>query len=405
MTPNLAWGAKVSPEFRAKVRRIADNLGCDPSWLMACMAFETGETFSPSVKNPNSSATGLIQFMTGENSWAVSHGYTRESLSAMTAEEQLDVVAEYFAPHKGRILTLSDCYMAILYPAAVSWSGDAVIFGAGSKAYLANKGLDLDHNNAISKDEAASFVKAKLEKGMKYATEDRDARPDVPIGTPQPAIPPTESPRMGALIPFLASILPVVFKKFEPRAEAVVAQALGGDKATAAQFLADFAGKLGTAVGIPITDQASAVQAVAAVNDPVTVKALQEQALDYLDRLADVMQKASALDAVKWTAEVSGKDAAADRAIKERKAGAWDMTPYLVGFAGAGTTLCSVTLLGAIVWQSVAKTIDPVLLGLAGPLLAITFAAWKAIFDYRFDGTKESSDQSKALVAAATKGQ
>jgi putative chitinase len=226
--------------------------------------------------------------------------------------------------------------------------------------------------------------------------------PTVPIAT-QP-VPTQEKPRMGALIPFLASILPVVFKKFEPRAEAVVAQALGGDKTVAAQFLTDFAGKLGAAVGIPITDEASAVQAVAAVNDQATVKALQDQALDYLDRLADVMQKASALDAVKWTAEVDGKDRAADRSIKERKAGAWDMTPYLVAFAGAGTTLCSVTLLGAIVWQSVAKTIDPVLLGLAGPLLAITFAAWKAIFDYRFDGTKESSDQSKALVAAATKG-
>jgi muramidase (phage lysozyme) len=226
----------------------------------------------------------------------------------------------------------------------------------------------------------------------------------VPTGTAPAAQPtPTTEPRMPIALPLLASILPAVFKLFEPRAQAAIAQATGADPNVAAQFLTDFAGKLGAAVGVPVTDDASAIKAVAQITsqpDAVTVRALQDQALDYLDRLAAVLKQASELDAVKWSAEVSGKDAAAARAKGER----WDMTPYLVGFAGIGVTLCSVTLLAAIVYQSVAKTIDPVLLGLAGPLLAITFAAWKAIFDYRFDGTKESSDQSKALVAAATKG-
>ena len=59
----LAWGAKVSPEFREKVRSIAARIGTEPSSLMACIAFETGRTFSPKARNPGSSATGLIQFM------------------------------------------------------------------------------------------------------------------------------------------------------------------------------------------------------------------------------------------------------------------------------------------------------------------------------------------------------
>src|SRR4051812_6246216 len=44
----LAWGAKVSPEFRAKVREISARLGCAPDDLMSCMAWESGRSFSPS---------------------------------------------------------------------------------------------------------------------------------------------------------------------------------------------------------------------------------------------------------------------------------------------------------------------------------------------------------------------
>ena len=60
VTP-LAWGAKVSPLFRERIRTTGRDFNLDPNWLMACMAFETGRTFSPSVKNPGSTATGLIR--------------------------------------------------------------------------------------------------------------------------------------------------------------------------------------------------------------------------------------------------------------------------------------------------------------------------------------------------------
>lgn len=48
----IAWSAKVSPEFVNKVVAISERLGIkDPSDLMSCMAWESGETFSPSVLN------------------------------------------------------------------------------------------------------------------------------------------------------------------------------------------------------------------------------------------------------------------------------------------------------------------------------------------------------------------
>jgi hypothetical protein len=48
----IAWGAKVPAEFKLKAIQVATNLGVSPDFLMACMAFETGETFSPSIKMP-----------------------------------------------------------------------------------------------------------------------------------------------------------------------------------------------------------------------------------------------------------------------------------------------------------------------------------------------------------------
>ena len=47
----IAWGAKVSPVFKERVLWIADSLGCDPNWLMACMAWESGESFASDKKN------------------------------------------------------------------------------------------------------------------------------------------------------------------------------------------------------------------------------------------------------------------------------------------------------------------------------------------------------------------
>src|SRR5690606_13319282 len=113
----LAWGNRVSAEFLAKVEAIASRLSVDPNHLMAIMAFESGRTFSPSIKNmAGSGATGLIQFMPRT---AIGLGTSVEQLAGMTAVKQLDWVEKYFQPYRGRMKTLSDIYMAVLWPAAV----------------------------------------------------------------------------------------------------------------------------------------------------------------------------------------------------------------------------------------------------------------------------------------------
>lgn len=278
MTNRLAWGAKVSPEFRRKVIALAAEHACDPSWFMACIAFETGETFSAKAINPNSSATGLIQFMTGPGSWAAARDYTRERLMAMTDEEQLDLVREYFEPYRGRLKTLSDVYMAILWPKAVGASENAVIFyGPDSREYLANRGLDVDHDNAVTKAEAASLVAAKLAKGAGFATDE-----SVPVQQETvPIVTPPKEPRMGATL--LAGLIPSILSLFSGRAQAAIQKATGVDADVAAKFTADIAKQIEVVSGVPVTDAPSAMRAAAAVaGDPVKVKALEDYATGFV---------------------------------------------------------------------------------------------------------------------------
>jgi len=159
----IAWGQKVSTGFKSKVIDICDKLGCDPSHLMSAMAFETGESFSPSVQNKISNATGLIQFMP---STAKGLGTSIAELKAMSAIDQLDFVAKYLKPFKGKMKSLSDVYMTILLPTAVGKPEAHVLFRKPKTAYKQNKGLDVNKDGQITKGEAAAKVQAKLIRGL-----------------------------------------------------------------------------------------------------------------------------------------------------------------------------------------------------------------------------------------------
>ncbi|WP_374705990.1 hypothetical protein [Escherichia coli] len=159
----IAWGAKVSREFKLKVIEVCERLEINPDYLMSCMAFETGETFSPSVRNPNGSATGLIQFMANT---ARVLGTTINELAGMTSVEQMDYVEKYFKPYTGKIKTIEDVYMVIFCPRAVGKPNSYILYNEG-RSYNDNKGLDLNKDNAITKYEAGFKVREKLKLGMK----------------------------------------------------------------------------------------------------------------------------------------------------------------------------------------------------------------------------------------------
>jgi hypothetical protein len=162
----MAWGSKVSPTFKERVIWVADNLGCDVNHLMACMAWESGETFRADIKNAaGSGATGLIQFMP---STARGLGTTTAKLSAMSAEDQLRYVYEYFRPYVGKLNNLGDLYMAILWPKAVGKPDHFVLFDRSKTptAFRQNAGLDVNHDGLVTRAECLVKVNGKLAKGL-----------------------------------------------------------------------------------------------------------------------------------------------------------------------------------------------------------------------------------------------
>jgi hypothetical protein len=161
--PEIAWGKKVSGPFKSKVISICNTLNCDPSLLMSAMAFESAETFSPSVKNKISGATGLIQFMPAT---AKGLGTSIGELAAMSDIDQLDFVGKYLRPYRNKMNTLSDVYMTILWPKAVGKPEAFVLFADPTKAYKQNAPLDVNKDGEITKGEAASKVQKKLDKGL-----------------------------------------------------------------------------------------------------------------------------------------------------------------------------------------------------------------------------------------------
>jgi hypothetical protein len=168
----VVWGAKVSPEFRAALFGGCHALMIEPDPVMSVIAFETGKTFSPSVKNlAGSGATGLFQFMPDTARYL---GTSIEALEKMTAVQQLEYCFKHLAPYANRLITFADYYMAILLPSAIGQDNNFVLFHQdyynrkNLLAYVQNKGLDKNFDGKITKEEAAWPVMAIYEEGKKH---------------------------------------------------------------------------------------------------------------------------------------------------------------------------------------------------------------------------------------------
>lgn len=145
--------------FINKVIAIANKHNMEPDWLMAVMHFETADTFSPSIKNPQSSATGLIQFM---DATAKELGTTTAALAAMTNVQQLDYVDKYYAMQirrHGTIDNVAEAYLAVFYPAAISWPMTRVFPQA---VYRVNKVFDLNSDGSLTKDEIIRKIESTI---------------------------------------------------------------------------------------------------------------------------------------------------------------------------------------------------------------------------------------------------
>jgi peptidoglycan hydrolase-like protein with peptidoglycan-binding domain len=162
----ICWGAKVSAAFKTKVIGIANDLGVNVDYLMACMAWESGYSFSASMANKSgSTAVGLIQMI---DSTARGLGTTRAALTAMTPEQQLTYVEKYLTPFKGHMSTLQDMYLVILTGNAGNSGKPAstVLYSSGSLAYTENSGLDTAGKGTITIGDVVAKVQGAYTRGL-----------------------------------------------------------------------------------------------------------------------------------------------------------------------------------------------------------------------------------------------
>ena len=123
--------------FSKGLDQLAKDLNTDKDNLIKVMDFETGGTLDPAEQSPNSTATGLIQFI---ERTAKALGTTTAKIKQMSGVEQLELMKRYFLELnnlpkkvKGRRVTLVELYLTVFYPAAVGKSDDYIIGSADTK--------------------------------------------------------------------------------------------------------------------------------------------------------------------------------------------------------------------------------------------------------------------------------
>ena len=151
---------QTSEAFRRGLAAVATQLDADPTALAAIISFETAGTFSPSIRNKQSGAVGLIQWIPSTARTVL--GMSTDELARMTREQQLPLVLKYLrAVSRGKKLsTVSDFYAAVFGPAFIGKPDSTVMYRAPSRAYEWNKALDRDRDGKITKGEAAAPVLA-----------------------------------------------------------------------------------------------------------------------------------------------------------------------------------------------------------------------------------------------------
>lgn len=134
-------------EKAASIARVAKNIGVNPNDLAAVISFETGGTFSPSIKNPKSTATGLIQFMVGSGGTKGKYyGMSRSEFSGLSFDKQMEYVERYFKDRGFRADKKQD--VASTYTAVTGYG-----YRRGSEAYELNKVWDSNRDGYIDKGE------------------------------------------------------------------------------------------------------------------------------------------------------------------------------------------------------------------------------------------------------------
>ena len=176
ISPEMITGFNIVADdgaFLGAVESASQNLGINSADLLTAISFETVGTFRPDIKNPGSTATGLIQFL---ESTAKGLGTSTAELAQMDRTQQMEYVEKYLRPFKGKMKNLGDVYMAIHWPAGVGKDDGYVMYRKGSENYDKNRGLDVSGDGTVTRGEALQRVRQSAGSGGQGGQVNPDER-------------------------------------------------------------------------------------------------------------------------------------------------------------------------------------------------------------------------------------
>ncbi len=141
--------------FEEKVKSVAGLLDVPAEWLMSVMYSES--KFNPAaVNHKGSGATGLIQFIVPtvkDLNRKLGTNLYMSDIRNMSAVDQMDLVYAYLQNVRevyGDYNTLTDLYLAILYPKAIGKDYCYTLYAKPSQRYRLNSGLDENRDGRVS---------------------------------------------------------------------------------------------------------------------------------------------------------------------------------------------------------------------------------------------------------------
>jgi hypothetical protein len=138
--------ATTDKEFMSELNRVSNKFQIKVDDLLAVMAIETAGTFRPDIKNPNSTAVGLLQFT---EDTAKRMGTSTSALAMMTRAGQMKYVEKYFEMwNLPKGANAAEIYSTVFLPGR---SKDFVLTKQGENFYELNRGLDINKDGQIDK--------------------------------------------------------------------------------------------------------------------------------------------------------------------------------------------------------------------------------------------------------------
>ena len=143
--------------FKSKVIEVASRLKINPNWLL--VVIEKESSFNPRAKNPNGSASGLLQMI---DSSARGVGTTSAALRQMKGSQQLDYIYKYFKGYTGKMNCVEDVYMITFRPSYFKHRNDPNKVVASGRTARINSVVDLNKDGEIKMSEFKAYVRQGL---------------------------------------------------------------------------------------------------------------------------------------------------------------------------------------------------------------------------------------------------